>query len=894
MAGGTVSSDTEFKQSVGDILNGYAQATPEAPAIIAEGRSPLNYRQLVGQSDRIRQRLNSMGFGRGDRIAIVGRSDAATAALITGVVTGATAMPMNPELSVAEFVVYLRDLKANAVAVDADIETAARTAAGKIGLPVLEVERAAGDTAGLIDIRPGAVVGTAEHPESAQPDDLALVLMTSGTTANSKLIPITHRQLIIKADRYARALDIRPTDRLLNLMPLFHGHGLQGAVFTSYYTGGSFMMLPAFSADEFFRLISTQAPTWYTGSYTFHHAICQAAPAHAEELKNSRLRVVRVGSGLLEAKIAEELERHLGALVLSNYSCTEVSLICSAPLPPVPRKTGTVGRPLEGGNEVAIMGPDKKLLPPGKRGEVVVRSADVFTGYENDPVTNAESFVDGWYRTGDEGVFDDEGYLTLTGRIKDIINRGGEKITPLEVDAALKSHPDVADAMVFPIPHTTLGEEVAAAVVPVPGADFTDEILSKYLRGRLAPFKVPRRYVIVDRFPMGPTGKIPRRGLAEAFGLTGESIAALPERIPDDRPATALEARLQRLWTEVLRLDRVGLHEDFFMLGGDSLQAVELFLRIEREFGRRLPRAVLFEAGTVAKMAQTIENVIPSPCLVPIQPHGNRPPFFCVHDANGHVLNYRDLARLVGTAQPFYGIQCRGLDGEEEPFTNMDDMAAHYIKEIKKVQPVGPYYIGGYSFGGRVAYVMAQQMRAAGEEIAFLGLFDVYSQAGQQRALLRDWFRHHQTRLKGLPASRMPAYLWLRVSNLIKMIYMTLRRKSYAAVWHFFKSRGKPLPRFLYLPVPANDMVRASYRARAYDGDATLFKAERYAWTHADQHEGWHRLIKGKLTIRPISGRHYEIVKQPHVRTLAAELADALEKAQAASTGPSRFPAKAS
>jgi thioesterase domain-containing protein len=192
-----------------------------------------------------------------------------------------------------------------------------------------------------------------------------------------------------------------------------------------------------------------------------------------------------------------------------------------------------------------------------------------------------------------------------------------------------------------------------------------------------------------------------------------------------------------------------------------------------------------------------------------------------------------------------------------------------------------------------VAYVMAQQLRAAGEEIALLALIDVYSQAGRVRVRLRDWFAHHQTRLKGLPVSRMPAYIWLRVSNFALMVYMTSRRKSYSAAWHFYKSRGRPLPRFLYRPVPANDMVRASYRARPYDGDAVLFKAERYAWTHADQHEGWHQLIKGRFEIRPISGRHFEIVNQPHVRTLAAELADALKKAQAKSSGLSRFPAKA-
>ncbi|MQA66285.1 MAG: AMP-binding protein, partial [Alphaproteobacteria bacterium] len=658
-----MSSQTQANESMGDIVRRHADATPDAPAIVAEDRRPLTYRELAQQSDRIRERLNSMGFGRGDRIAIVGPNDAPMAALITGVMGGATAMPMNPELSLAEFVVYLRDLNAQAVAIESGLETAARIAAREIGLPVLEIERLAGEIAGTVDIRPGVSAGKAKVPEPAQADDLAFVLMTSGTTANSKLIPITHRQLALKADRYARALAITAADRLLNLMPLFHGHGLQGTVYTALYTGGSFLMLPAFSVDNFFRLIATQAPTWYSGSYTFHHAIAQAAADHRDDIRKSCLRVVRVGSGLLEAKVASDLERELGALVLSNYSCTEVSLICSAPLPPVPRKSGTVGRPLEDGNEVAIMGPNKQLLRPGERGEVVVRSADVFTGYENDPATNAECFVDDWYRTGDEGVFDADGYLTLTGRIKDIINRGGEKITPLEVDAAIKSYPDVADAMTFPIPHATLGEEVAAAVIPVPGAVFTDEILSKYLRGRLAPFKVPRRFVIVDKFPMGPTGKIPRRGLAEAFGLSIATAATRPERIEDDRPATPLEAKLQRLWQETLRLDRVGLHEDFFMLGGDSLQAVELFLMIEKEFGRRMPRSVLFEAGTVAKMAELIEAVVPSSCIVPIQTTGDLPPFFCVHDGYGQVLSYRDLSLLLGETQPFYGIQARGIDG---------------------------------------------------------------------------------------------------------------------------------------------------------------------------------------------------------------------------------------
>jgi thioesterase domain-containing protein/acyl carrier protein len=644
--------------------------------------------------------------------------------------------------------------------------------------------------------------------------------------------------------------------------------------------------------ESFFRLLATLGPTWYTGSYTFQHAIHAAAAQHTAEIANSRLRFIRTGSGHLDDRIAEQLEGFMHTPVIAGYSTTETSCICANPLPPRKRKRGTVGLPA--GTEVAIMDPDNRPLPPGERGEVVVRCAEVFSGYENDPAANAESFVDGWFRTGDEGVFDEDGYLTLTGRIKDIINRGGEKITPSEVDAALMAHPDVADAITFPVPHTTLGQEVAAAVVPVKGAEMTDETLTRFLRRRLASFKVPRRFVIVDEIPRGTTGKVSRQGLAEQFGLVTDSAAQRSERIKDDRPATPLEAKLQRLWAEVLRLDRVGLHEDFFMLGGDSLQAVELFLRVEKEFGRRLPRSVLFEASTVAKMAEHVEAVVPSPCIVPIQAEGDRPLFFCVHDGNAQVLKYRELSRFLGPEQPFYGIQSRGLDGEEEPFTDIDEMAAYYVQEIRKVQPEGPYYIGGYSFGGRVAYVMAQNLRAAGEEVALLALIDTFCHAGRSRVGWREWLALHRDRLQEQSFFRIPAYLWLRVRNLAGMIHARLRRKSYSAAWHFYKSRGKPLPRFLRRPVPANDMIRYNYRPRPYDGDAVLFKAERNAWNHPDEHDGWYGLIKGRLEIRPITGGHLDIMTQPHVRAVAAELSDALAKAQAAHVRHVRVSAEAS
>ncbi|MGE0652734.1 MAG: AMP-binding protein, partial [Alphaproteobacteria bacterium] len=441
--------ETSVTETIGDVVRRHAAVKPDSPAFIAEGLQPLTYGNLVAQMDNVQQKLNAMGFGRGDRIAIVAPNGPALGTLVAGIWGCATAVPMNPTLSVGEFAIYLRDLKVQAVATRAGWDSPVRDAAQQAGLPVIEVKYVDSAVAGLIEILPGPVTRTAAKPGPTRLDDVAMVLLTSGTTSHSKTVPATQRQLAIKFGRMAGAFDLTPTDRCLNLMPLFHGHGLHTALGTTLYSGGSMVTLADFSVEAFFRLLSTMEPTWYTGSYTFHHTICAVARHHLPEIEKSNLRFIRTASGHLESKIADQLEAIFRKPVIEGYSCTEAGRICTNPLPPRKRKRGTVGLPIA--PRVAIVSPDWQFLPTGERGEVVVDTSDIFTAYENDPEANAMAFHDGWFRTGDEGFFDDEGYLTLTGRIKDIINRGGEKITPAEVDAALMAHPDVVDAVTFPV-----------------------------------------------------------------------------------------------------------------------------------------------------------------------------------------------------------------------------------------------------------------------------------------------------------------------------------------------------------------------------------------------------------------------------------------------------------
>jgi acyl-CoA synthetase (AMP-forming)/AMP-acid ligase II/thioesterase domain-containing protein/acyl carrier protein len=873
--------------TVFQMLSLWAGRSPSAPAIVAEEREALSHGALLEQANAVREALNDCGIGRGDRVAMVMPGGPELAACVTVIAACAVAAPLNPDYTIAEFAYFLSDLGARAVIVLADAETPARAAAEQLDIPVIELHPEPDGPAGAFRLVGGRLgegrAGTASEPGPAESGDTALLLYTSGTGSRGKIVPTSHAQLLARLGDSARLFELGPDDLCLNLMPLYHGHGLYNGLFAPLFAGGGSICAPGFEAESFFRWLHRLAPTWYTGSYSFHHAVLSHAAAHGDAIERCRLRFIRSGSGRLDPAIARGLEAAFGVPVIETYSTTETGLICGNPQPPAERKLGTVGPPV--GGEVALMGDGGEVRRPGEAGaggvfagEIMVRGPHVFDGYENEPGINEVAFVDGWFRTGDLGSFDADGYLTIVGRFKETINRGGEKITPSEIDAVLMRHPDVESAVAFAIPHATLGEQVAAAIVPRRGAVVAEKELGRLARKHLAAFKAPRKYVFVEAIPKGPTGKVRRNTLAVEFGLDRPARRA-PAAAADRQP-TPLEARLSVHWASILGLDSVGLGDDFFLLGGDSLRAVELFLEIEKDIGRRLPRSILFEAGTVEEMARLIVERRPHPCIVPIQPGGGLPPFYCVHDGNGDVLNFRDLARRLGDEQPFYGIQSVGLDSDDVPCADIEDMAAHYVSEIRAMQPEGPYFFGGYSFGGRVAYVMAQQLRAAGAEVGMLALLDSYCRVGRSRIGLGGWLRRHTGRLSELKASQVPAYLLRRVGNLAVMMAMSARLAAFAAAWRYCERRGRAVPKFLRRVEDANTLARRNYRAATYDGDAVLFKARLYAWTHPDAHDGWSRLIRGRLQVRPIPGYHYDIMKEPHVGALARELKESLSAAR--------------
>ncbi len=497
-----------------DLLAG---ADPQRPAIGAPGRPWLSHGGLRQLSAATLAALNGFGIGRGDRVAIVLPNGPEMAAAFIAIAGAATTAPLNPAYKADEFDFYLADLNARALVIQQGMDSPARAVAAARGIPVITL--VAGEAAGSFSLHPDApMAGTPQHPGAAQADDVALVLHTSGTTSRPKIVPLRHVNVTASAVHIGAALRLAPDDCCLNIMPLFHIHGLMAAVLASLAAGASVCCTPGFNAFRFFAWFAEARPSWFTAVPTMHQALLQYAERNKAVIAAGRLRLLRSSSASLPPQVMAALEAAFGVPVIESYGMTEAShQMASNPLPPAERHAGSVGR--AAGPELAIMAADGTLLAAGARGEVVIRGRNVTAGYEANPEANARAFTDGWFRTGDEGWLDAAGYLRLSGRLKEIINRGGEKVSPLEVDEVLMDHPAVQQVVTFAMPHPRLGEEVAAAVVLRPGMTADEAGLRDFAATRLTAFKVPRRVVFLDEIPKGATGKLQRIGLAERLGL---------------------------------------------------------------------------------------------------------------------------------------------------------------------------------------------------------------------------------------------------------------------------------------------------------------------------------------------------------------------------------------
>jgi amino acid adenylation domain-containing protein len=591
--------------SLHHLLESQAARIPQAVAIAAPERAPLTYNRLLSEVDAVARTLQAMGIGRNDCVALTLPDGPQLAVTFLGVAARATYAPLNPAYKSNEFEFFFDALRPKALVVESSEDCAAVAVARRNSIPVLELSQLRANTATTLGLENDKNVQDS-LPGLAGPDDVALILFTSGTTSRPKLVPLTHGNLTASAIAIAATLQLTHDDRCLNVMPLFHIHGLVAGLLASLVAGASVVCAPGFYAPEFFGWLDEFRPTWYTATPTMHQLILTRAHQHVDTIRRCSLRFIRSSSAALPSRVITELEETFRAPVIESYGMTEAAhQMASNPLAPRQRKRGSVG--IAAGPELAIMDETGNFLPTGVVGEVVVRGPSIMNGYSHAPEANASAFTRGWFRTGDLGYFDSEAYLFLTGRIKELINRGGEKITPLEVDDVLMDHPSVFQAVTFAVPHPTLGEEVAAAVVLHGQANVTAKELREFSATRLADFKVPRHISIVKELPEGSTRKLQRIGLAKKLGITAIDAALTDSATVFEPPQTALEAKIAAIWTQVLGLPEIGRHDDFLRLGGDSILAARIIARLSKALGVEISMIDLFDAPTVRAFTQTIE-----------------------------------------------------------------------------------------------------------------------------------------------------------------------------------------------------------------------------------------------------------------------------------------------
>jgi amino acid adenylation domain-containing protein len=652
-----VKAELRVFSCIGDLLAHYGRHSPASPAILAPGGAALTYGAFWTGMNEIVGQLRGFGIGRGDRVAVVLPTGAEAAVATIAVAAGAVCVPLHPGFAAEEWRRYFADLRVAGLLTRSDVDSASRSVAYSLGIPVIDLAPSPGQGPGAFKLicptpRP-AVVG-----DLATGTDDAFMLLTSGTTSRPKLVPLTHASVCLSAHNVGAAVALQAQDRLLSVLPLFHAHGLISGLVTALAAGSSVVCPPKFDAAAFFGWLKQCRPTWYTAVPPIHRALISAARRRKRSVRQSSLRLIRSASSSLPIDVLDELEALFGVPVIETYGMTEASTQIAAN-PVARRKPGSVGIPA--GPEIAVMDSEGRHLPAGEHGEVTLRGPTITRGYDNNEVATKAAFRDGWFRTGDLGYMDADGYLFLVGRIKkaDVINRGGQKVSPAEVEQVLLSHPEVAAAAAFPITHTTLGEDVAAAVVLRTQARITPQKLRQFASEHLARFKIPGLIRIVPEIPAGPDGKIVRGDLARMLSIT--TPRSRIERNEWVAPRSETEWQLARFWADLLDINEVGVEEDVFALGADSLTVAQLMSRLRARYGVEFSFKDIFDAPTVAALAARIESAksgipVVSPSLpdIPADNQGllsqqqQRIHVLSTIDRIGHKYHVVDAVRLSG------------------------------------------------------------------------------------------------------------------------------------------------------------------------------------------------------------------------------------------------------
>ncbi len=864
----------EFDPITTTFLN-WAIQTPNQTAIV-QAKSTWTYQALATAAQELAQLLGAHKLPIGTTVAVTGdRSFGLIASMLGVLMSGGVLLTIDPKLPEARQQLMLTTAEAKYLVV-----------VGKSGSIVnLSPE------IGIFTINPDtgktSSLETILYPKTAPIvlpiDAAAYIFFTSGTTGVPKGVLGTHQGLAHFLNWQRETFSIVPEDRLAQLTGLSFDVVLRDIFLP--LTSGATLCLPSPAED---LTPGSILPWMERQQITILHTVPTLAqswlinvPAGAS-LRSLR-RIFFAGEPLQSTLINQWRKTFsTSGEIINLYGPTETTLAKCYYRIPANIRPGIqpVGSTLPH-TQALLFNPARQLCGIGETGEIAIRTPFRTKGYLNSSTANQSQFIDNPFRssdtadriylTGDRGRYLPDGKLEILGRIDRQVKIRGVRVEPGEIATLLDTHPEIQATVVIAREDIPGDKRLVAYCVPTQHSTPTSSELRQFLQQQLPEYMVPSAFVLVTTLPLTANGKIDARALP-APDLSGEKSA------PDFMAARdEIEVQLIKIWEQVLGVHSISITDNFFELGGHSLLAIRLFSEIERVWDRNLPLSTLFQAQTVEKLANLLRQKgwsAPYSSLVPIQPEGTKPPLFCVHPIGGNVLEYYSLAAHLGKEQPVYGLQSLGLDGKTTPLRSIEAMAAHYITEMKMVQPQGPYYLVGYSFAGLVVYEIAQQLNRQGEQVALLALLDRISPTyvPYRTSRWHEIIKIHLTNLYLSDRQDRVRYIVDRIRY--RSVYKGSFREYMIGKWSTALA-----PEYLHV-FDANLYASDNYHTQTYPGNLTLFRCQIQPHGQAFSPDlGWRDLVTGKIEILPLRSAHHKLLLEPYVQSLAKALTRCIDRA---------------
>jgi amino acid adenylation domain-containing protein len=839
---------------------------------IKDATRELTYGQLNKQVNQLANYLSKQGVQPESLVGIYAdRSIDLVVAILAVLQAGGAYVPLDPAYPPARLASIIAETDLQLVLTQSHLVPDLKHQGLDLFLLDTEWDRVANESAELVEV-------------TTTPADLAYIMYTSGSTGKPQGVQITRGQIECYLQAVNRVLNIRADDIYLHsasfsfsssirqlLLPLMQGAKV---VITSKENTTNLFSLVELIQTEQITVFDTVASVW---NYILI-GLAEMEETQKSRLMNSQIRLLTFSGGLLTAQLLERVRSQFqqSPQVVNIYGQTETIGVCAYTVPT--ESIGNSGYAPVGTayshNQLYVL--DDRLQPvaTAQTGELYVSGASLARGYLNNHQLNDRKFIpnpfsqeqqSAWlYKTGDLARYLPDGNLEIVGRQDFQVKIRGMRVEIEEIETVLAQHPHVQQAAVVGKENSAGEIIIVAYIVPNrPQLDLSD--VRSFLKTKLTDYMMPSAIEILDALPLTPNNKLDRKRLPEP---SRENLTVIPAR--DD-----LERQLIQIWERVLDIKKIGIDDSFFDLGGHSLKALQLFAEIEKVWHKKLLLAVLLESPTIAELAQIIRTgVTPnwSP-LVLLKPSENKSPLFCVHPLGGNLFDYHTLSKILDIHRPIYGLQPRGIDGKQPPIDRIEDMASYFIRSIQTVQPQGPYFIAGYSFGGIVAFDIARQLTELGEKIAFLGLVDIRCPViAELDTPFSEWIDIQLDRLRKMTIKQQFEYIYEKLFKPKSQAYRDEVVATLSDLDLFTPELVKVLD--------CNVQAAKEYQPQTFAGKATLFWSEYQDW-YIKKHPtlGWGDLVVDGLDIQRIPGNHTTLMQEPHVRVLAEKLKSSIEEA---------------